>query len=162
MAGSGKKTFTAGDVLTASDVNNYLMDQTVMVFGGTAARSSAIPTPSEGMVSYQTDTDAIEAYDGTNWVTRVATSLPFATQAGKVTVTGTATITWADATRFTQTPIILVSVANGNVNRTKVTSFTPTTTSFSVIVYSSGTTQATVSAEIAFLGIQMTSSSAAG
>jgi hypothetical protein len=67
MAGAGKKTFTAGETLTASDVNTYLMEQSVMVFGGTAARSSAIPTPSEGMTSYRTDTQQIESYDGAVW-----------------------------------------------------------------------------------------------
>lgn len=67
MAGAGKKTFTAGEVLTASDVNTYLMEQSVMVFGGTAARSSAIPTPSEGMTTYRTDTNQIESYDGSAW-----------------------------------------------------------------------------------------------
>jgi hypothetical protein len=68
MAGAGKKTFTAGEVLTASDVNTYLMEQSVMVFGGTAARSSAIPTPSEGMVSYRSDIDNIELYNGSSWL----------------------------------------------------------------------------------------------
>ena len=68
MAGLGKKTFTAGDVLTASDVNGYLMDQSVMVFGGTAARSSAIPTPTEGMVTYLADTNALQVYDGAAYV----------------------------------------------------------------------------------------------
>lgn len=67
MAGAGKKTFTAGEVLTASDVNTYLMEQSVMVFGGTAARSSAIPTPSEGMTTYRTDSQQIESYDGSEW-----------------------------------------------------------------------------------------------
>ena len=67
MAGLGKKTFTAGEVLTASDVNGYLMEQSVMVFGGTAARSSAIPTPSEGMTTYRTDTKQLEYYNGTAW-----------------------------------------------------------------------------------------------
>lgn len=67
MAGAGKKTFTAGETLTASDVNTYLMEQSVMVFGGTAARSSAIPTPSEGMVSYRSDIDNLELYNGSNW-----------------------------------------------------------------------------------------------
>jgi hypothetical protein len=68
--GSGYRTFTAGEVLTASNVQNYLMDQSVMVFGGSAARSSAIGTANfeEGMVSYLTDTDKVEAYDGTNWL----------------------------------------------------------------------------------------------
>jgi hypothetical protein len=67
MAGAGKKTFTAGETLTASDVNTFLMEQSVMVFGGTAARASAIPTPSEGMTSYRTDTQQIESYDGSAW-----------------------------------------------------------------------------------------------
>ena len=68
MAGLGRKIFTAGDVLTASDVQNYLMDQTVMNFAGTAARSSAIATPTEGMVTYLADTNAIEVYDGSAYV----------------------------------------------------------------------------------------------
>ncbi len=68
MAGAGKKTFTAGETLTASDVNSYLMEQSVMVFGGTAARSSAIPTPTEGMFAVTTDNDELDYYDGSNWV----------------------------------------------------------------------------------------------
>ena len=68
MAGLGRKVFTAGDVLTASDVQNYLMDQSVMVFAGTAARSSAIATPTEGMVSYLTDIDLLETYNGSSWI----------------------------------------------------------------------------------------------
>jgi hypothetical protein len=67
MAGLGKKTFVAGEVLLAQDVNGYLMDQMVMVFNGTAARSSAIPTPSEGMITYRTDDDVVEFYNGTSW-----------------------------------------------------------------------------------------------
>jgi hypothetical protein len=68
MAGAGKKTFTAGETLTASDVNTYLMEQSVMVFGGTAARSSAIPTPSEGMFAVTTDDDELDYYNGSSWV----------------------------------------------------------------------------------------------
>jgi len=74
--GSGFRTFTAGEVLTASNVQNYLIDQSVMVFGGSAARSSAIGTANfeEGMVSYLTDTDKVEAYNGTNWVSVAPTT----------------------------------------------------------------------------------------
>jgi hypothetical protein len=74
--GSGFRTFTAGEVLTASNVQNYLMDQSVMVFGGSAARSSAIGTANfeEGMVSYLTDTDKVEAYNGTDWVSVAPTT----------------------------------------------------------------------------------------
>lgn len=74
MAGLGRKVFTAGDVLTASDVQNYMMDQSVMVFAGTAARSSAIATPTTGMTSYigVTGTATIpqlETYTGSQWQT---------------------------------------------------------------------------------------------
>jgi hypothetical protein len=67
MAGAGRKIFTAGDVLTASQVQDYLQDQSVMNFAGTAARSSAIPTPTQGMVSYVADVNEVEVYNGTSW-----------------------------------------------------------------------------------------------
>lgn len=68
MAGLGKKTWNALDVLTAADVNGYLMDQTVMKFAGTAARSSALGTGvSAGMVSHRTDGTVWEGYNGTSW-----------------------------------------------------------------------------------------------
>lgn len=65
---SGRKVFTAGSVLTAADVNDFLMDQAVMVFGGSAARGSAIGTATEGMTTYLTDTNKVEVFDGTNWL----------------------------------------------------------------------------------------------
>jgi hypothetical protein len=68
MAGKGKKTFVAGEVLLAQDVNDYLMDQSVMNFASSAARSSAIPTPTEGMFSVTTDNDQVDYYDGSAWV----------------------------------------------------------------------------------------------
>jgi hypothetical protein len=65
---SGRKTFVAGEILTASDVNGFLMDQSVMVFDDSTARASAIPTPSEGMVTYLKDTDAVEKFTGSSFV----------------------------------------------------------------------------------------------
>ena len=77
---AGKKTFVAGEVLLAQDVNDFLMDQSVMNFTTVAARSSAIPTPTTGMVSYVGDTGSdsatnativdvpqIQAYTGSDW-----------------------------------------------------------------------------------------------
>jgi hypothetical protein len=74
MAGKGKKTFVAGEVLLAQDVNDYLMDQSVMNFATSAARASAIPTPTEGMTSYISTTGTatipqIETYTGSAWQT---------------------------------------------------------------------------------------------
>jgi len=57
--------FTTGQVLTAGELND-LSDQTVMVFAGTAARGSAIPSPSEGMVTYLSDADELQVYT-TDW-----------------------------------------------------------------------------------------------
>ena len=68
MAGLGRRTFAPGEVLTSSNVMNYLMDQSIMNFAGTAARGSAIGTAvSEGMVSYLADSNDVEVYTGAAW-----------------------------------------------------------------------------------------------
>lgn len=66
MAGLGRKVWTAGEVLAAADVNGYLADQVVMVFDDAAARTSAIGTPAEGMMSYLKDIDQVQVYN-TEW-----------------------------------------------------------------------------------------------
>jgi hypothetical protein len=63
-----KKTFTPGEILTSADVNDFLMDQTVMTFADGSARSVALPTPTEGMVTYLDSTNKLSLYDGANWV----------------------------------------------------------------------------------------------
>lgn len=65
--GAGFRTFASGEVLTSNNVMNYLMKQMVMVFAGTAARASAIPSPETGMVTYSTAT-GMQVYNGTAWV----------------------------------------------------------------------------------------------
>src|SRR6056297_2793333 len=67
MAGAGRKQFQVNEVLSANDVNTYLMDQAVMRFADESARSSAIGTPTEGMVSYLDDTNQLDFYDGSQW-----------------------------------------------------------------------------------------------
>jgi len=63
------KDFAAGDILTAADVDDYLMRQTVMTFDDSTARGTALGTAvlTEGMVSYLKDTNALEYYDGSAW-----------------------------------------------------------------------------------------------
>jgi len=69
MAGAGYKDFTAGAVLTADQVDTYLMQQTVMVFASSAARTTALSgVVSAGMVSYITATQQTQYYNGTAWV----------------------------------------------------------------------------------------------
>jgi hypothetical protein len=67
-AGLGYKEFTTGDVLTAADANGYLASQVVMVFADAAARTSAIASPEEGMISFLKDTNSTEYYSGAAWV----------------------------------------------------------------------------------------------
>lgn len=47
---------------------NQVSDQSVMTFPTAAARSSAIPTPVEGMHTYRADSDILEFWNGTAWV----------------------------------------------------------------------------------------------
>lgn len=62
------KVFSNGSVLNASDLNDYLMNQSVIVFSNSSARSTAIPSPIEGMVTYLEDTNSLNVYNGTDWV----------------------------------------------------------------------------------------------
>ena len=66
-AGQGYIEFATGDVLTASAANGYLASQVVMVFADAAARTSAIASPQEGMISYLKDTNSTEYYSGSAW-----------------------------------------------------------------------------------------------
>jgi hypothetical protein len=61
------KVFQNGFPLPASDLNNYLMNQSVIVFADSAARSAAITTPVEGMLTYLESTNAYEGWNGTAW-----------------------------------------------------------------------------------------------
>jgi hypothetical protein len=71
-AGQGFKTFTTGEVLTAGDVNGYLM-QGINVFATTTARNAAITAPAEGQFAFTKDTNSLWYYDGAAWVASGAT-----------------------------------------------------------------------------------------
>jgi hypothetical protein len=71
-AGLGFKTFTTGEVLTAADVNGYLM-QGILVFASEAARNSAITSPQEGQFAYTKDNNSLWYYTGSAWVASGAT-----------------------------------------------------------------------------------------
>lgn len=64
------KVFTNGSPLPASDLNDYLMKQSVMVFANSTARSAALTAPTEGMCVYLEDVNAFQIYSGTTWVTQ--------------------------------------------------------------------------------------------
>lgn len=69
MAGLGYKDFTVGQVLTSAEVDGYLMQQTIMVFADSSARTTALSgVVAEGMFSFLKDTNSTEYYDGSSWV----------------------------------------------------------------------------------------------
>ena len=85
-AGLGFKTFATGDVLSAGDTNGYLM-QGVLVFADAAARTAAVTSPQEGQTSYLKDTDVIQVYSGSAWVTKSGAASPLTTKGDLYTYT---------------------------------------------------------------------------
>jgi len=79
MAGAGYRTFSAGEVLTASNVQTYLMDQAIPVFASSTARDAAITSPSEGQHCFLSDTDALQYYTGSAWIAAGGASVGFET-----------------------------------------------------------------------------------
>lgn len=96
MAGAGYKLFNTGDVLTAAQVNTYLMQQTVMVFANASARTTALSgVLAEGMLSYLQDTNKVYVYDGSAWLD-VSSEIPSQTgNSGKYLTTDGTTASWA-------------------------------------------------------------------
>ena len=73
---AGFREFVTGEVLTAANVDDFLMKQTVQKYADAAARDAALGTAvgggnalREGMVAYLDSTDEVIKYDGTAWTT---------------------------------------------------------------------------------------------
>ena len=117
--GSGFTTFTAGNVLTASEMNNYLMEQSVMVFATTGARDSAITAPEAGMTAYINSGDANEglySYTGTTWNKGPSWNAPWG-MLGKVTSTSSSSTTGTHTTQQDGTvplTVTLTTMTNRN------------------------------------------------
>jgi len=88
----GRKVWAAGDKLGAADLD-ALVDQSAMVFATDAARTTAIPSPTEGMISFQMSTDRYEWYTGSTW-SPMAGAMPYvvATSASQTLTTATDTV----------------------------------------------------------------------
>jgi len=74
MAGLGGKNWSFEEEAKSVDINGYLADQVVMRFADATARDAGFggadePVLAEGMVCTLDDTDEIQRYDGSGWVT---------------------------------------------------------------------------------------------
>lgn len=69
MALSGYKEFSTGEVLTAANVNNHLM-QVIMVYADSSARDSGITSSKreEGQFVFLKDSNTLQFYDGSSFV----------------------------------------------------------------------------------------------
>jgi hypothetical protein len=150
MAGAGFKTFSAGQVLGASDVNTYLMQQSLMVFASASARDAAIASPTEGMHAYLNDTGIVTAYDGTYWQPITPASRESGTASATLssgspwsTVTGSVTFT---TNRFSAAPTVVATpVVNSSAQATvQVYSVTASGFSFRISLYAASTSTLSV------------------
>jgi hypothetical protein len=149
--------FTRLDAADLNSNNEFLQDQTVQPFADSAARGSAIATPTDGQVTTLADDKNLQTYYGQY------RPLPFAVQAGKASITPVANastglaVTWA-AGRFTETPLIVLGV---NTTTTAVESIT-----YSGVTTSGATIRLvrtnTIVTEVDYLVIQMSNTSSAG
>ena len=79
MAGLGAKLFSSFTKLTAAQVNGYLMDQAIMRFADATARDAAFggageTSLAEGMTCYLDDTNVLQSYTGSAWVSVASSS----------------------------------------------------------------------------------------
>lgn len=61
------KTWVPGESVVAADMNSYVQNQVISTHTTNAARTAAIPTPTQGMVSFLNDQVALQIYVGTAW-----------------------------------------------------------------------------------------------
>ena len=89
------KVFSNGDALTGSELNTYLMNQSVMVFASTTARDAALTAPTEGMVVWLQDANKYVYYTGSAWADLITPA-----SSGNAIINGAFDI-WQRGTSFT-------------------------------------------------------------
>jgi hypothetical protein len=107
MAGAGWRTFSAGAVLTAAQVQTFLQDQVVQVYASSAARSSALGTAvSSGMLSYVTTGQQLEYYNGSAWTGLNYTSISNSTVSAYTVTSADHNRTFVSASTAAQTIVV--------------------------------------------------------
>jgi len=66
------KVFANGNTLPASDLQTFLMQQTIAVFADSTARDAAITAPVNGQFAYLTGTSNLTKYTGAAWENVIA------------------------------------------------------------------------------------------
>jgi hypothetical protein len=145
MAGLGAKLFASFSKLTAADVNGYLADQSIMRFASTAARDAAFggagePTLAEGMTCYLDDTNQIQSYTGSAWVTLTSSTYPPALE-----LITTCTVTSVGGTSATASGGV-ITIGNGNTSITVSNAFSANYDNYKILMHNAiNTTIANIS-----------------
>lgn len=90
------KTFVNGYPLNASELNEYLMNQSIAVFVDATARTAAISTPVEGQFTYLTGSDVLQKWTGSAWET--VGGVPTLTASRAVVTNGSGALAASDVT----------------------------------------------------------------
>jgi hypothetical protein len=64
----GFKTWVVGEEVLAADFNDYVQEQVVATFANAAARTSAMPAPNVGSLTFLADSRVYQWWNGTNWM----------------------------------------------------------------------------------------------
>ncbi len=69
MAGAGWKSYSTGDLISATEFQTFIQDQVVQVYADSSARDTALGTnDAEGMFCFLKDSNTLQFYDGSSWV----------------------------------------------------------------------------------------------
>ena len=129
---AGFKVWSTGDLVNASDFNNYLQEQVIGRFDSATQRDAQITSPEEGMFAFLKDTNTLTFYDSSSWqsfigegdITSIVTASTSGLSGGTTSGVATLTIAPAQATSGTVTTsdIILFGDADdsNNLKRTTV------------------------------------------
>ena len=113
----GFKVWSTGELVTASDFNDYIMEQVIMTFANSSARDSAVSSPEEGMFCFLKDTNTLQFYDSSSWVSFIGegdiTSIVTTATSGLAggTASGVATLS-LDPSQLTDGSGVTVDTAN--------------------------------------------------
>lgn len=133
------KVFTNGSVLTASEINENLMRQSVIVFSNATARAAAITSPNEGMLTWLEDVNRYESYNGSAWVSLSTAGLELIRTA---TLSGVSTLSLGSnadplfSSTYDNYKVIFSSRNSTDVSRSYTLRMRANTTDESGLVYS--------------------------
>ena len=64
---AGFKVWSTGDLVNASDFNNYLQEQVIGRFDSSTQRDAQITSPEEGTFAFLKDSNTLTFYNGSSW-----------------------------------------------------------------------------------------------